>query len=598
MSQKKQQDILSVNTALKTIPLGIVYAFSESLVFIIDTILAGHFLKEEAVAAITIALPVLVIMGSFTLMIIQGGYLKMLERMGKSDMDGYDRVYSLMIFLSIVVDLIFMGICFFVPDAVISLTGGANATAEVCALSRLYLRTSCLMLFFYIIGTAFQLVILTNGYLPYLLLGIGTNIGVNLVISVLAMAVLPEQYKIAGLGIGSAAGSIAMTFVCFMIIKLRRFRVHFRIYPPTKENVLDALDCIRMGVPSSIDLILDNVSFSIVNNIILLTFANGTNVLAMVAIIYTIFSFVKNVGSGCLYASQPLFGIMNGERDPQGIQNVFTMTLKRGILLGLIFSAAIIILQQPILSFYGMAENTDARIGLVLVALSACIWVIPYLLLAVYQSTGHILLALVVAVIPDSILYPLFVAMSGKTIGVTGIWLAMGFSFIPFFIIFYLVFMLLNKKPVVSLDRLLLLKRYENRDTVLNISIPAEAQDICFVSERLQKFLIDHTVPEKIAYISALCTEEIAADYISYRKSSGLSKEKVYMDIKAFSDPEKIEIMLKNYDRPYNPLIIEEQGNEEERFSKIGVVMAQKIANKILYNYSYHLNVITMTFML
>ena len=155
MSQKKQQDILSVNTALKTIPLGIVYAFSESLVFIIDTILAGHFLKEEAVAAITIALPVLVIMGSFTLMIIQGGYLKMLERMGKSDMDGYDRVYSLMIFLSIVVDLIFMGICFFVPDAVISLTGGANATAEVCALSRLYLRTSCLMLFFYIIGTAF-----------------------------------------------------------------------------------------------------------------------------------------------------------------------------------------------------------------------------------------------------------------------------------------------------------------------------------------------------------------------------------------------------------------------------------------------------------
>lgn len=67
------------------------------------------------------------------------------------------------------------------------------------------------------------------------------------------------------------------------------------------------------------------------------------------------------------------------------------------------------------------------------------------------------------------------------------------------------------------------------------------------------------------------------------------------MDIKAFCDPEKIEILLKNYDSPYDLLIIEEKGTEEDQFAKIGVVLAQKVADKILYSYAYHLNVITIS---
>ena len=428
-----------------------------------------------------------------------------------------------------------------------------------------------------------------------LIIGIVANVGANLIISILAMAILPGQYKIAGLGIGSAAGMLAMTLVAFVIIKYRKLQVHFRMFPPTKENVIDSLDCIRMGAPASIDSAIDSVSTSIINNVVLITFSNGTSVLAQVAMIHTIFTLIKTVGWGCLYSSEPLYGILHGERDPEGIQSVFKATLKRGIIIGLIISAVIIIIQQPILSFYGLADNLDARIGLILVALSAGLWVFPFLLTAVYESTEHLLLSLAVAVIPDSVLYPLFVGLSGKTIGVTGIWLAMGYSFIPFFIIFYLVFMLINKKAVVPLDRLLLLKLYENRDTVLDISIPAAADDVCFISQRLQGFFLENGILPRIAYVSALCTEEIAADYISYRKNSGLSNDEAYMDIKAFRDPEKIEIIVKNYDVPYNPLIIDKSGAEAESYSKIGVVMAQKIAKKILYSYAYHLNVITIT---
>lgn len=43
------------------------------------------------------------------------------------------------------------------------------------------------------------------------------------------------------------------------------------------------------------------------------------------------------------------------------------------------------------------------------------------------------------------------------------------------------------------------------------------------------------------------------------------------------------------------PLIIEEKGTEEDQFAKIGVVLAQKVADKILYSYAYHLNVISIS---
>ena len=63
------------------------------------------------------------------------------------------------------------------------------------------------------------------------------------------------------------------------------------------------------------------------------------------------------------------------------------------------------------------------------------------------------------------------------------------------------------------------------------------------------------------------------------------------MDIKAFLDEDRIEIVLRNYDEPYNPLMFE---RADESFSKIGISMVQKIASDITYSYAYHLNVVSV----
>jgi hypothetical protein len=348
---------------------------------------------------------------------------------------------------------------------------------------------------------------------------------------------------------------------------------------------------LRRGFPSSIDNMLDSISSSIVNRIILASFAEGTAVLALVAIIKTISTVVRTVGRGTFYASEPMIGILSGGRDNEGIKKTFTTALRYGVTYATGVALLLIVLQQPILSFYKMADNLDAHMGLVLIALSGIVIVFSFAFNAVYESTGHLLLSMAVAVIPDSVLYPLFIPIAAKTIGITGIWLALGFNFIPFFIVFYLIFAIINKKIPVPLSRLLVLKEEKGRVSELDVSIPITAQDVTFVSAKLQEFLCDNKVNKGLAYKTSLCMEEIAADYIEHRKALDNPDQDAFMDIKVFRSDKEIEIILRNYDEPYNPLVF---NKEAENFRKIGITMVQKICKDISYSYAYHLNVVSI----
>ena len=592
MATELQSNVLAESTIKKVMPSCLIYAFVQSMTFMVDTVVAGHFIGNEAVAAVALGMPIIGLMLSFTAMIMHGGFLKMLGFMGMSDMKGYQRIFSIALTLTIIVDLIFVGICFFGADAVINISGGLKASKEAVDYAHIYIRTACPMILFFAVGSLFQLVSASFGYQTERMLSSIINVVVNIIVSVASIFVLDGIYKIAGLGIGSAAGAFAQLITAYIFMKRRKIKIKYKLYPINKRNVLDGLDCIREGLPASVDNILDSASGTVVNNIILSIFSNGTTVLALVAIIKTISSLVRTVGRGTLYASQPLIGILHGGRDNEGICKSFKVSVKWGVIYAVVVAAVFVVLQNPILSFYGIADNVDAHIGITLIAISGIVTVLPFMFNSAYEATHHMSLALLVAVVPDSILYPIFILLLHKVLGVTAIWLSLGYAFIPFIIVYYLVFALINKKIAVPLERLLVLKKYKNRDTAIDVSIPVESGQVSFVSETLQNFFLERGTSRKIAYISALCMEEIAADYLDYRKQRNTTDKKTFMDIKAFRDEDKIEIVLRNYDEPYNPLLFE---REDESFSKIGVSMVQKIASDISYSYAYHLNVVSVT---
>ena len=592
MKTELQSNVLSASTIKKVMPSCMIYALVQSMTFMVDTIVAGHYLGSDAVTAVALGMPIIGLMLSFVGMILQGGFLKLLVSMGRSDMDDYQRIFSLTLTFTFVVDFIFLAICILGTNGVLGIVGAAKATEEAVRMGRLYIQTACLMILFFSLGSLFQIVMATYGYQTDRMICSVICVVVNVVTSMLFINLLPESSRIAGLGIGSALATLAQMLVAYLMMRRRGIRMRYRLYPVTKRNIVDSLDMLRRGLPSSIDNMLDSASGSIVNRIILASFADGTGVLALVTIVKTLWTVIRTVGRGTFYASEPLIGILHGGRDNEGIKKTFTVSLKIGLIYAAGMAVLMLALKNPLLSFYHVSENADAQAGVILLSIGGLMAVFSFAFNAVYESTGHLLLSLLVAVVPDSVLYPLLIPVLSKPFGITGVWLAMAFNFVPFFIVFYLAFVIAGRGKIpVPLEKLLALRQDAERSVALDVSIPAEAKSVTFVSERLQKFFQQHGAQPKTAYAAALCMEEIAADYLEHRREAGTAEKKAYMDIKAFRDAEKIEIILRNYDEPYNPLVFE---REPESFSKIGVTMVQRIAKDITYSYSYHLNVVAI----
>lgn len=83
------------------------------------------------------------------------------------------------------------------------------------------------------------------------------------------------------------------------------------------------------------------------------------------------------------------------------------------------------------------------------------------------------------------------------------------------------------------------------------------------------------------------------ADFIIH---SQITEEKIkgggaFTDVKLFSDPDAFRIIIRNAAKQYNPLDFE---YDDESFSKIGVKMAQKFAERIDYCYVYRMNIVTI----
>ena len=72
MTSQLEANVLSANTVKRAMPSCLVYALVQSMTFMVDTIVAGHFLGIDAVAAIALGMPVIGLMLSFTGMILHG----------------------------------------------------------------------------------------------------------------------------------------------------------------------------------------------------------------------------------------------------------------------------------------------------------------------------------------------------------------------------------------------------------------------------------------------------------------------------------------------------------------------------------------------
>lgn len=574
-------------TMVKMFPSCFAANLTTSIALMVDTLLAGAMIGQQAIAAVAIGLPVIGIFQSIIQMVFNGSGVKMAVYAGRGDRKNMNRMYSTGLAAIVAMGLLFVSACFAAAPLLVKLFGGAS-NASVANMAMLYLRAASVCVLMGSLNTYFARVLALYGCQKTVFRSAMIAGGGNVVFSIMLMSLLPAEYALVGLGAGTWCGGMMACLSSYISIRLNKIPLRFK---KSDVDLRELPEIIRRGAPSSGNSLADGVASGVVNNIIVLGFGGDTTALSVYTAVKGVFSFAANAIQATVTAASPLTGILYGSRDKNGI----IRTMRESIVIGLVSSVpwcVIILLISPLLArLYGMTGNQSFYGGVVFCMLFIPLILIMRIFIQMFESTEKTSLGMLYSIVPDSVIYPIILALLLPPLGYNGIWLAYSANAVPFLLAVYIANCVKYKSFKITSERMLYLDRSVSEHVpMLDISIKSSNTDVTGISEKVHGFLKDQKVSARTSYMTALCLEELAADFVAHMSESKGGAEQTVMDIKLFSDEDRLRVIIRNMAAAYNPLDFE----LDDSFSKVGVKLAQKVAKKIEYIYVYKMNIITI----
>lgn len=575
---------------VRMFPLCFVRILTANFLCMLDALLAGYFFTSAYIAAVGVVAPVTVIASALMNAVSSGVELGISVASGAGDKDRAHRLYSLGMLATIGMCALFMVVSEVFAPGIVRLCGAWEA--DVAVIAARYLRFITPYFLFLGVKQVFVSVLSVRGCRREIMASSVVEFLLNLVLSTALV-------KYTALGVaGLAIGSWVATFMSMSVCLAAMWRNHLPVrVKPCRFRLSEVGSIAKYGFPISIDNIAYGLVAGVINNIIAAFF--GTAGLAAYSVVNSIQSIILTAADGMRTALCPMIGVFYGARDKNGVKKTLTEGIKVTYAFALAWLALILLCLTPLIQLYmhgGEAAGLEdtIRTGVYIIAAFTPFMLVVYLMVGFYQSLDRPFLSIAFASIPDSVIMPIAIFLLAPHFGYNGIWLAYGSCETVFLFLFAAIFLLRKRTLRPSLDDVLFLDQ-SIRDNVpmKDISVRYSNTDVTGLSAEIQAFLLANGAAGRTAYMCALCLEELAADFIAHAQ---ITREKInenreLMDIKLFSDQDSFRIVIRNAARRYDPLDFE---YDPQDFSKIGVHMAQQVAQAICYNYVYKMNIITI----
>ena len=578
-------------TLIKMVPAASLNTLLVCVMFMIDMMLAGSMLGMEAISAVAIASPGTSLFIALSTAVMHGTGLRVIWAKGRADHEGFRRAFNGGLTLAIEVGLVFAVVILVFARPLVFLFGGANSTAEVSDLAFLYLRWCAPMIFLTFVNGVLGETISNLGYQVERAVMTVVNIASNAGFSYLFMRLLPDDIMIAGLGMGTTASTLVQILISIIILRVRRVNILFK---PVFLKLREIGDILRCGVPTAVDSVVESLMSAIINNLILIGFPEEPLILSIVSVVTNIRNIIGCAPRGTAGAAAPLFGIFYSERDKASLLRTMVQAIVLGIPFTIIWCVICRLLLPFLTKLYGMELTPELLQGIRFV-----MWFMParlflFLFISFYEATERFGSSLMLGVIPDSVLYPLMLAVLIPAFGKTGLWLSLSTEILLGLIILLPVMMLMSRKNPTPADRLLRLRPHIlERSPCFEYSVEGSEESAVGVSEQLQNFLLENGTSARTALLAALCTEELAVDMVNDLRAhpQKQSSDGRILDIRVFNDDGTAEILIRSLGRAYDPL---DMDTAPDPVAKLGVRMVQKLAETVTYTYVYKLNIVSI----
>ena len=559
-------------------------ALTVSLCLLIDSIMIGRFLGEEAIAAYGLANPLLLAIGAIGSLLAAGIQVTCSRSLGKGLQEETNAGYSAALLTAGVISLLCLRVALIFQGPMARLMGATNSES-------LFHQTKDYIAGFSIgaPGSMGALVLV-----PFLQMAGQSNL---LIVAVLTMTVADVGLDLLnvlvfhggmfGMGVASAISYYAAMAVAAIYFCSRKCVFRFSLRQVTWKKIRELLSS---GVPAGFSMAAAVILVFLVNRILIGLDAAGSakEELAAFSVITTIGNAAQCINTGTGGVSLTLAGIFYNEEDRSALKELVRLLCRYAVYLGMVMGAALVVLAPPMVRlFIPHAGETQqmAILGLRLYAIGLIPCCINSALKNAYQATGRVLQTELISLTEGAFLPVLVAFIFSRFMGATGVWLYFGLGEILMLLLLGLYIRRITRMEPWEEDACLMLKENfgTNENDLLEANIRS-MEEVMVVAEAAEKFCLARSRNNRLGKHIALCIEEMAGNTIQHGFAD--DKKEHHLSVRILHKPDYWVLRFRDDCGAFDPVhyIPENDGDA------VGIHLVLGLAEEARYTYSMNLN--------
>ena len=316
-----------------------------------DALVIGQKTGETGLAAISLCLPVFMLINMFMDALAIGGSVRYSQKLGEGEADGavacFNRIWRMTLAVGL---LIGISANIFAPQ-LLSLLGTKPGDGELYAASESYMRIitlgSPVMMLNIVLANFLRndnnAALAARGFL----IGNAADIILNIVL------VIVLDMGTSGAALATVIGS-AVAVGCYLpgvlpkgadILRVRRVRA----------DIAETASCFKTGFSTSVQHLFRLLFFLIVNRILMNL--NGEGGVAVFDVVYNASFFIIYLYNGTAEAFQPLVSTFTGENSDEDCRQVLGLAERSGLCLGGVAAVLIFIFARSVSAMFGISEE-------------------------------------------------------------------------------------------------------------------------------------------------------------------------------------------------------------------------------------------------
>jgi len=542
---------------------SILMIFAMQFSSLLDGILIGNMISNQALAATSLVMPILYVIQAPGFALGIGGSIVVANKLGKRDIEGAKKSFSISIIIGVAISMVFALISFFVSSPLAKLFGEASYEDSYPYIY-MYLLTNPIIALALLLGSF--MAVDNNPKLSSLFFIISNVAKVGL-----------EVLFIHLWGMYGAALSTAAGFVAAFIILPFYFRSSKRMLKFTfKVRDSNIFNIIKSSSTSGINMVLTATQMLIVNIFLGKLITDPVDLLAFGLISNVVFVFDLFCG-GIINVIPNIIGIFYGEKDLYSLKSVTRKIYFINVITTLIITAVILALPNVYCYVFGYTEQTDMEH----IALLIRIYLISFLPYEInkfsmnyYPSIDKNLPSLITVFLREAIIVLPVTLVLLFTNGIMGYCIACAITETATVLITYGFILIYNKRK-----KTYGIFMFEKGDVEsFDASLDNDIDNASKISQELTDFARSHGVEERESQIVGLAAEEIVGNIITYGYKHN---HKNYIDVSLKKVNDVLVLRIRDDGMPFDPTKYEY--DNDENYSTSGIQLISSLTDKMTY---------------